>query len=221
MISAVIPTLNSQASLARCFESLLGAAMSGLVREVIVADGGSSDDTLAISDAAGAHIVEAKGSRGARMAEGAKAARGDWLLFLYPETALEPRWEDEVVSFVQRSSLDRPRAAAFRFGLEPAGSKSKRIEAGAAFRCWLLGLPYGDQGLLIPARFYRKLGGYRPLAAMEDVDLVRRIGRGRLAMLRSRAIAGQPGDSGHARDLRVPFLYALRLPTPVLARLGG
>ena len=52
-----------------------------------------------------------------------------------------------------------------------------------AWRCRVLALPYGDQGLLIARAFYESLGGYRPLPLMEDVDLIRRIGRSRLRML--------------------------------------
>ena len=216
MISAVIPTLNSQACLPRCFESLLGAAMSGLVREVIVADGGSSDDTLFIADAAGARIIEAPKARGARLARGAEIAKSDWLLFLHPETALEARWDEEVISFVGKSTPERPRAAAFRLGLDDFGSKARRREAAVGLRCALLGLAHGDQGLLIPTRFYRKLGGYRPLETTEDVDLVRRIGRNRLVMLRSRAVmsAAPDGEAAH----RVPLLQALRASLPFLAR---
>ena len=73
MISVVVPTHNSQVSLARCFDSLIGATVHGVVKEVIVADGGSNDDTLAIADAAGAHVVRGGKSRASRLAEGAKA----------------------------------------------------------------------------------------------------------------------------------------------------
>ena len=219
MISVVIPTLNAEHKLPRCFDSLISAAVRGVVREVIVADGGSSDETLLIADAAGARIVHAAKSRSACLQAGAAAARGDWLLFLYPDTALEPGWEAEVESFIAQAMPGRPGAAIFRFALEDFGGEARRAEAKAALRGWVLALPYGDQGLLIPRRFYSRLGGYRPLARMEDADLVRRIGRRRLVHLRARAInLSRPGQSA-LRGVWLSLLHALRVPARVVARL--
>src|ERR1700712_4806202 len=100
MISVIIPTSNSARLLPRCFDSLITAAVRGVVREVIVSDAGSGDATLEIADAAGAHIVHAKKGRSTQLAAGAAIARSDWLLFLHPETALEQGWEAEVESFI-------------------------------------------------------------------------------------------------------------------------
>ncbi|MDE2110709.1 MAG: glycosyltransferase [Alphaproteobacteria bacterium] len=219
MISVVIPTQNSQATLTRCFDSLIGATAHGVAREVIVADGASTDDTLFIADAAGAHVVQAGKSRASQLAAGAKAARGDWILFLHPETALEPGWDVEAEAFIARVSLERPRAAAFRFGLDDFDARSRRLEAMVALRCWLFKLPYGNQGLLIPRRLYNKLGDYRDTAA-EDVDLVRRIGARRLVLLRARAVNKAEATPCALRRRALTILHALRLPAGVLARLG-
>jgi glycosyltransferase involved in cell wall biosynthesis len=219
MISVVIPTFNAERLLLRCFDSLIAGAMRGVVREVIVADGGSTDATLAIADAAGAHIVSASKTRGSQLAVGAAAARGDWLLFLHPETALESGWEIEAESFIDRAVPARPRAATFHFALEDFGGVARRAEAEAALRCWLLALPYGDQGLLIPKRLYQRLGGYRALPAMEDADLVRRIGRRRLVSLRARAINAPRPREGVVRALALTLLHALRVPSRMVARL--
>jgi glycosyltransferase involved in cell wall biosynthesis len=187
MISIVIPTLNAQASLPRCFDSLITAVVRGVVREVIVADGGSTDETPAIADAAGARFKKGGKSRASQLAAGADAARHDWLLFLHPETALEPGWEVEAEAFLGRATLETKCAAAFRFGIDEFDRASRWSETAAALRWWLLRLPHGDQGLLIPKRFYRQLGGYRD-GKREDVDLVRRIGARRLVLLRARAV---------------------------------
>ncbi len=187
MITVVVPTLNAEASLPRCFDSLIAATVRGVVREVIVADGGSSDDTLIIADAAGARIKKGGRSRASQLNTGGQVARQDWILFLHPETALDPGWEVEAEAFILRSTLERPRAAAFQYGVDEFEDGARRGEALAALRCWLFKLPYGNQGLLIPKRFYKQLGGYREVRR-EDTDMVRRIGARRLLMLRSRAV---------------------------------
>ncbi|HEY1878126.1 MAG TPA: glycosyltransferase [Rhizomicrobium sp.] len=218
MISVVVPTANSERILPRCFDSLIAGAVRGIVREVIVTDAGSSDGTLAIADAAGAHVVHSRKYRGAQMADGAATAKGDWLLFLHPETALEPGWELEAESFISQAEMERPRAAVFRFALEDFGGEARRAEAKAALRTAIFALPYGDQGLLIPKRLYKKLGGYRALADLEDADLVRRIGRRRLVSLRARAINVARPHKSALRGLALTVLHTLRVPSRVLSR---
>ena len=187
MITVVVPTLNAQETLPRCFDSLIGATVRGIVREVIVADGGSSDDTLIIADAAGARIKKGGRSRASQLNVGGEAARHDWLLFLHPETALDPAWEPEAEAFIARSTLEQPRAAAFRFGVDDFDQAARRGENLAALRCWLLKRPHGNQGLLLPKRLFKQLGGFRDVKR-EDIDMVRRIGSRRLVMLRARAV---------------------------------
>jgi glycosyltransferase involved in cell wall biosynthesis len=219
MISVIIPTANSERLLPRCFDSLITAAVRGVVREVIVSDSGSGDATLEIADAAGAHIVHAKKGRSTQLAEGAAIARSDWLLFLHPQTALEPGWEVEAESFIDQAMMERPRAAAFRFALEDFSGEARRAEAKAALRTSLFALPYGDQGLLIPKRLYLKIGGYRALADMEDADIARRIGRRRLVSLRSRAVNVSRPPKSALRGFALILLHALRVPSRLLAYL--
>ena len=101
------------------------------------------------------------------------------------------------------------------------------IEAGVATRCALFRLPYGDQGLRVPKQLYQQVGGYSRLPLMEDVDLVRRIGRRRMMVLRSRAVtsAMRYQRDGYvrrsARNLSCLTLYLLRVPVRVIARLYG
>ena len=211
MISVVVPTANSERLLPRCFDSLIAGAVRGVVREVIVSDAGSTDGTLAIADAAGAHVVHSRKNRGAQMADGAAAAKSDWLLFLHPETALEPGWEAEAESFISQAMMERPRAAVFRFALEDFGGEARRAEAKAALRTVMFALPYGDQGLLIPKRLYQKLGGYRALADLEDADLVRRIGTQAAGVLaRARGQCRAPAQKRAARSGADPAAHLAR-----------
>jgi rSAM/selenodomain-associated transferase 2 len=229
MISVVIPTLNAEATLARTLASLVPAAVDGLVRQVVVTDGGSSDRTLDIADNAGADIVRHGRGRGPQLAAGAQSARFPWLLFLHADTSLEPGWEREASLFMARVDAgERPAAAAaFRFALDDTGLGPRLLERLVALRSGALRLPYGDQGLLIPRRLYAEVGGYRPLAIMEDVDLVRRLGRRRTAILRCRAVtsAERFRRDGYlvrsARNLLCLTLYTLRVPPNVISRIYG
>lgn len=190
MISVVIPTLNAERGLIRTLQCLIEPAMRGLVRDVIIADGGSTDLTLEIAEDAGCEIVRAGGTRGNLLDAGSRAAKGPWLLFLHAETALEPGWDGEAYQFVRQG--DEKRAATFRFALDDKRWAARRAELVYRLRNKVLALPYGDQGLLISKAQYERLGGYKPLNVLEDVDLVARLkrqaGRAGLTRLTARAI---------------------------------
>ena len=187
----VIPTLDAAASLPFTFESLAEAAPVGLSGAWTLADAGSADATVDIARGAGCRIVAGAVGRGAQLAAGAASARalmtpGDWFLFLHADTALQPGWSLSARRFMDRSQ-DRDRAGYFRFALDDAGRDARRLERLVAWRCGAFALPYGDQGLLIQAAFYDRLGGFKPWPLFEDVDLVRRIGRRRLGEIPARA----------------------------------
>ena len=227
MITVIIPTLNAESGLAAALTALVPATVECLIREVVVVDGGSTDRTLEIADQAGASMVRSVPGRGHQLAAGAAAARMPWLMFLHADTVLEPGWEREAAAFIERVEIgQRPEAAAaFRFALDDLGFKPRLIEWGVAVRCMLLRLPYGDQGLLIPRRLYQSSGGFRALPLMEDVDLIRRLGRRRTVILRARAVTSaiRYRRDGYAlrtaRNLACLALYYLRIPAGLIARI--
>lgn len=229
MISVVIPTLNAESCLAPTLSALVPAAVDGIVREVIIVDGGSRDRTREIADGAGAVIVSADGGRGAQLAAGAVAARSRWLLFLHADTVLETGWESEARALIERVDAGRAAetAAAFRFALDDAGPMPRLLERMVSARCALFRLPYGDQGLLIPRALYDRLGGYRPFPLMEDVDLVRRLGRRRTLLLRSRAVtsAVRYRRDGYlrrsTRNLVCLALFYMRVSPTTIRRFYG
>jgi rSAM/selenodomain-associated transferase 2 len=229
MISVVIPSFNAEATLGPTLAALVPAVVDGVVQEAIIVDGGSTDETAAIAEAAGTRLIRSQRGRGIQLQAGAAAARGDWLLFLHADTVLEPGWAEEAESFMERVATGRraPAAAAFRFALDDQGLMPRLLEWLVGLRCLLFALPYGDQGLLIPRDLYRASGGFRPLPLMEDVDLVRRLKQSQRVMLHSRAVTSgaRYRDQGYvARSLRnlcCITLFYLRVPTRVLARLYG
>jgi rSAM/selenodomain-associated transferase 2 len=176
-LSVVVPALNAGEGLRRCLPLLADA-------EIILADGGSTDDTREVAGAFHASVIAAPRGRGAQLQAGAAAASGEWLLFLHADTVLDPGWREAAVTAMRDSS----RAAHFAFALDDPSPQARRLERLVAWRCRWLGLPYGDQGLLISRSLYDALGGFAPLPLMEDVDLIARIGLGRLQALPVRAV---------------------------------
>ena len=219
-ISAVIPTLNAVASL----PATLAALRAGQVADIVVADGGSTDDTAALAAREGAQLVAAPRGRGAQLAAGARITAGEWLLFLHADTRLAKGWETAAAAFMA-DPTSQTRAAAFAFALDDPTPQARRLERLVAWRCRVLGLPYGDQGLLIAREHYKRLGGYRPLPIMEDVDLVRRIGRKNLTMLPAQAVSSaerwrrEGWYTRSARNLLCLSLYFLGAPPGALLRL--
>ena len=211
----VIPALDAAATLERCLEALAAAD------EVIVVDGGSSDDTLKIAEARGARVIRAERGRGLQLKAGAAAADGDWLLFLHADTVPGSGWRDAVAA--HRDC--REQAACFRFRLDDSAWQARLIERGVALRT-RLGLPYGDQGLLISRSLYDRVGGYRPLPLMEDVDLVRRLPqRPRLLDAEVVTSADRWRRDGwfrrSARNLLCLGLYGVGMPPEKIVSLYG
>lgn len=185
MISVIIPTLNAGQTLPRTLAPLVRAVVDGLVREVVVVDGGSADDTLDVAEDAGARLVRSERGRGLQLRAGCAAARGDWLLTLHADTRLSADWPAAAAGHVER----RPgQAGYFRFRLDDPSRTARLWEAGVALRCATLGGPYGDQGLLVSRRLYDEVGQYPPWPLMEDVEMVRRLGRRRLIPLAADAV---------------------------------
>ena len=229
MISVVIPTLNAEHDLPATLTALVPAAVEGLVRDVIVADGGSSDGTRKIIDWAGAELVECSAGRGGQLNAGAKRARSPWLMFLHADTVLEDGWMRDARRFMYAidSGERDPAAAAFRFRLDDRGMAPRALEAMVHARCSVFRLPYGDQGLLMSRRLYDQVGGFKDMAIMEDIDLARRLGRKRLVMLDADATtsaARYKKDGYFVRSVRNQMclaLYGAGLPVSTIARVYG
>ncbi len=224
----VIPALNAADRLPACLSSLQEGRRAGLVRAIVLADGGSEDGTLQAASAAGCAVLHTAPGRGGQIAAGVEAARalarpGDWLLLLHADTSPEPGWACAVGSVISQTP-EMARAFHFRFALDDVNPAARRLERQVNWRSHALGLPYGDQGLLISFSLLDALGGFRPWPLFEDVDIVRRIGRRRLAGLPVRAVTSaerfqREGYLGRsARNLVLLSRYFLGARPDALAR---
>lgn len=225
-LSVVIPTLNAEAALRRSLPNLATLGALSLTREVIFADGGSTDRTADIARESGAELVPAEKGRGTQLAAGADYATGNWLLFLHADTVLAPGWEIAAAEFISEPE-NAERVGYFRFRLDDASAGARWLEGLVAARCRVLRLPYGDQGMLISRALYHRLGGFKAIPLMEDVDFVRRAGRRRMAALDMEATtsASRYREDGYVmrpmRNLICLTLYFLGVSPRAIAKLYG
>jgi rSAM/selenodomain-associated transferase 2 len=222
-ISVVIPVLNAAEELPK---ALVALAESALVGEIIVVDGGSRDGGAAIARRAGARMIDAPRGRGTQLAAGAAEVAGDWSLFLHADCRLGAGWEDAVRAFVTAPGA-AGRAGYFDLALDDDVPAARRLERLVRWRCQVLALPYGDQGLLIHRTLYDRIGGYEAIPLMEDVDIVRRLGRARLkpigATITTSAKRYQHGGYWWRplRNLFCLLLYVAGVPPARIAKIYG
>ncbi|MGK7652079.1 TIGR04283 family arsenosugar biosynthesis glycosyltransferase [Roseovarius sp. B08] len=172
-LSVVMPTLNAEAGLARSLPALAEGLEAGLIRELVISDGGSEDATGQIAEAAGAVLVTGAASRGGQLRRGVSVARGEWLLMLHADTVLPQGWPEVVKAHIAQGQG----AAAFRLSFDSRGLAPVIVAGWANLRSKVFGLPYGDQGLLLSRSDYDAAGGYPDVPLMEDVALARALGR--------------------------------------------
>lgn len=178
-ISVIIPTLNVQDQLPDCLAALMEGVSAGLIREVVISDGGSEDATCRIAEDVGAVLVTGAASRGGQLRRGIEKARGCWLLVLHADTQLEQGWAETVAAHLRDG---QGACAYFRLAFRARGFMPAWVAGWANFRSSLFNLPFGDQGLLLRRADYDRSGGYPDQPLMEDVALVRALPRPLVAL---------------------------------------
>jgi rSAM/selenodomain-associated transferase 2 len=219
-ISVIIPTVNEAAALPRLLQALAAERPD----EIVVVDGGSADDTAALAKAAGARVLTTSPGRGRQLVAGAEAARGDFLLFLHADSAFPAGG----LAAIRNTLRDDPALLGGNFTLV--------FDGGTPFDSWLTwryawarrrGLYYGDSGVFVRREVYERLGGFQPLAVMEDYDFTRRLERlgptcciaAPPLVTSSRRFAGRRPAAIVAGWLIIHLLYHLKVPDGVLAWL--
>ncbi len=178
-ISVIIPALNEAHLIAGTIQTVGHKTGDGV--EVIVSDGGSVDRTTAVAQSSGARVIVTEPGRGLQMDKGAREAAGDVLLFLHADTALPEGWKESIERALENNNVT---AGAFRLGIDSPARWLRVVEFVAGFRAAFLKRIYGDQAIFARRTVFFRVGGFRNLPLMEDVDCVKRLRKaGRFVLL--------------------------------------
>ena len=169
-ISIIIPALNEAPSLMATLATTRGASTG----EVIVVDGGSEDDTVAIAESFGARVLTAQAGRACQMNAGAAEASGEVLMFLHADTRLPKDFDAYILDALAEPGAI---AGAFMLGLDRRQRGLRFIEMMANWRSRKLQMPYGDQAIFMRTEVWRRFGGFPLMPLMEDFEMMRRLRR--------------------------------------------
>lgn len=176
-ISIIIPTLNE----AENIKEAIATTQPNTNIEVIVIDGGSQDDTVAIAQSLGVKVISSSPGRAAQMNTGAVAATEEILLFLHADTCLPTGFDDMVRTALQQSGTV---AGAFKLRIDASLFSLRWVEWGINVRSHFYQMPYGDQAIFLTKAVFQQIGGFPELPIMEDFELMRRLKRiGRIVII--------------------------------------
>ncbi len=219
-LSIIVPVLNEERSLAATLGALAPLRAGGT--EVIVVDGGSDDGSRAVAAPLADRVLAAPRGRASQMNAGARAARGDVLLFLHADTRLP----DGAAARVLDGLAAGDRAwGRFDVRIAGAGALLRIVARGMNLRSRLTGVATGDQAIFVRRDAFEAAGGFPALALMEDVALSKRLRRAsRPLCLRARAVTSSRRweRGGVVRTIllmwRLRLAYALGADPARLAR---
>lgn len=181
-VSVIIPAVNEAQDLPRVLE----AAQRGQPYEVIVVDGGSTDETGSVARSMDCIVLSAPRCRAVQLNRGAAVATGEYLLFLHADTLLPPDYLAHVLSVLGKPGVA---GGAFEFSLACNFAGRRLVESTTNWRARRRQLPYGDQALFLRREVFRQLGGFPEMPIMEDYEFVRRLRRlGRMVIAPSPAV---------------------------------
>jgi rSAM/selenodomain-associated transferase 2 len=222
-VSIVVPALDEAPGIAATLAALQPLRARGC--ELVVVDGGSGDGTGELARPLADRVIVAPRGRGAQMNAGARASRGEILLFLHADTRLAEGAVDAV-----RSALAEPGRAWGRFDVDISGRHPLLwlVARLMSLRSRLTGIATGDQAIFVRRDGFEAVGGFPEIPLMEDVALSRALGRlSRPACLRLRVVtSGRRWESrGVVRTVLLMWwlrlLYWLGRDPAALARRYG
>ena len=168
-ISVVVPVLNEERNLSRLTASMRSVIEQG--HEVIIVDGGSTDNTLSLAYEISDKVVVSKKGRAIQMNSGASVASGDIILFLHADTCLP----DDVSEIISKAFVDNGFWGGFDVRLSNNKLVYRLIEYMMNTRSRLTSIVTGDQAIFVEKNLFEKIGGFPEIALMEDVEISRRL----------------------------------------------
>lgn len=219
MISVIIPTLNEEKYLAK---TIISAKKVPDI-EIIVADGGSSDQTLEIAKKYADKLVSSKKGRGTQMNAGAANAKGEYLLFLHGDTVLPANWNELAIDALKKET---DILGAFSLAASEKTVVLNIMIFTANWRAKIFSLPYGDQTFFLSRELFNKVNGFKEIPLMEDVEMVKRVKKiGKIKILNQPVVTSSRRWKKEgclysiARNQFLLFLYLIGVPAERLNRL--
>jgi rSAM/selenodomain-associated transferase 2/rSAM/selenodomain-associated transferase 1 len=166
--SVVIPALNEAGQIT----ATLASVLAGRPREILVVDGGSTDDTIQRARKSGAAVVTSQPGRARQMNAGAAQATGNVLVFLHADTLLPADWLEVVSGTLQTTAVA---GGAFGFRVSPTFPGSRILEWATNLRSRWFQKPYGDQAFFMKRSLFEELGGFADMPIMEDYEFIGRL----------------------------------------------
>ena len=203
----MLPILNEEAQVAACLGAL--QPLRGQNSELIVADGGSRDRSVALAEPLADRVVVGPRGRAAQMNAGARQANGDILWFLHADSLPPP----DALSLIRAALAGRERGWG-RFDVRLSGRRPslRMVEFSMNLRSRLTGIATGDQGIFVRRDLFERIGGYPPIALMEDIALSRALKRyGRPVCLRQRVLTSSRRWERDGIARTVLLMWRLRL----------
>lgn len=170
--SVIVPVLHESRRINRLIDHLQRLETHHQGCEVIVVDGSPEGDTIDAVRSDQVVTITAEQGRAQQMNAGATVAHGEVLIFLHVDTELPHDALSKIGSVMKRTEYV---GGAFELGIRSDRRVYRVLEYWVYIRCRLTRIPYGDQTIFIRRNYFKKIGGYREIPLMEDVELMRRI----------------------------------------------
>jgi len=205
-LSIIVPVLNECTGIAASLQLLQALRAKGV--EVIIVDGGSTDETMAIAAPLADLVLQSGTGRGRQMNTGASQATSEVLLFLHADTRL-PLHADQLILEALKNGADWGR---FDVSIDGSRSGLGMVATMMNWRSRLTGIATGDQGIFVRRGLFWQVGGFPVIALMEDIALSSMLRRhARPACLRQRVITSGRRWEKHGLWRTIFKMWLLRL----------